>query len=276
LLPRRFDKWLARCLMRDPRERFADAHAAYSAFDRVDRPDSVAPPAVSPEAVAPPVVARSQVAPLVTAPSAFAPPAISLPAISPTPPAATTSVHAAPPTPRAAKRRGTRVRVLAFVGMSAAFGMWLWNDGSARRAAPAAATLPPASTPTVPSASVPSASIVAPPSAPTPAVPSAVVVALDAGENSAAGDGSDELAGFDIGSAVKSLNRVYYGDCHVPSAGVISIAFNSSGRVKKVALDQGDYDEETTGCLLARFGAATMAPFRGAPQTVTANLVATP
>jgi hypothetical protein len=163
--------------------------------------------------------------------------------------------------------------------MSAAFGMWLWNDGSARRAAPAAATLPPAPTPIVPSASIvapPSAPTPAAPSAPTPAVPSAVVVALDAGENSAAGDGADQLAGFDLGSAVKSLNHVYYGDCHVPSAGVISIAFNSSGRVKKVALDQGDYDEQTTGCLLARFGAATMAPFRGAPQTVTANVVATP
>ncbi len=90
------------------------------------------------------------------------------------------------------------------------------------------------------------------------------------------GDAEDGLAGFDLGSALKALNHVYYGDCHVPSAGVISIAFNSSGRVKKVALVNGDYDGETTDCLLARFGAATMTPFRGAPGTVTANLVATP
>jgi hypothetical protein len=57
---------------------------------------------------------------------------------------------------------------------------------------------------------------------------------------------------------------------------VISIAYHSSGRVKKVALVQGDYDEQTTSCLLARFGAATVSPFRGGTPTVTANLVATP
>jgi hypothetical protein len=154
--------------------------------------------------------------------------------------------------------------------MSAAFGLWLWNDGSARRAATAAATPSAATT-----AAAPSTSIAAPPSASTPVVSSADVPALDASESSVADDAADS-ASFDLTSALKALNQVHYGDCHVPSPGVISIAFNSSGRVKKVALVQGDYDEETTGCLLARFGAATMAPFRGVPQTVTANLVATP
>jgi serine/threonine protein kinase len=295
VLPRRFDKWFARCLMRDPRGRFADAHAAYSAFDRVDRPDSVVPPAIVPSAVvpsvvapsaiapsvvAPPVVAPPVVAPQVIAPPVMAPPVVAPPvvarppvapsAMSPTPPAAATSVPAALP-PRTAKQRGSRLRVLAFAAIGVAFGIWLWNDGSVRRAAPAAATLPAASTP-----AAPSASIAPPPSASTPYVSRAAASAVDAGESSAVGDAADDLGGFDLGSALRALNRVYYGDCHVPSAGVMSIAFSSSGRVKKVALVQGDYDEQTTGCLLARFGAATMAPFRGASQTVTANLVATP
>jgi hypothetical protein len=155
--------------------------------------------------------------------------------------------------------------------MSAAFGLWLWNDGSARRAATAAATPSAAST-----AAAPSASIAAPPSATPPVASSAAVDAVDAGQSSVAGDAGDEPAGFDLESALKALNHVHYGGCQVPSPGVISIAFSSNGRVKKVALVQGDYDEQTTGCLLARFGAATMPPFHGASQTVTANLVATP
>jgi hypothetical protein len=262
LLPRRFDAWFARCVTRDTRERFADAYAACSGFDRVDRPDSVAPPAIAPPPIAPPV----------PAPLPVSPRPVAMPAISPTPPAAATAVAPArAPVPRKAKRRAPGLRVLAFAAMSAAFGLWLWNDGSARRAATAAATPSAATT-----AAAPSASVAALPSASTPVVSSADVPAVDASESSVVYDAAEEAPGFDLASALKALNQVYYGACHVPSPGVISIAFGSTGRVKKVALVQGDYDQETTDCLLARFGAATMTPFRGAPQTVTANLVATP
>jgi hypothetical protein len=38
---------------------------------------------------------------------------------------------------------------------------------------------------------------------------------------------------------------------------------------------RGDYDDETTACVAARFGTAKTEPFQGGPQTVTAELVAT-
>jgi hypothetical protein len=186
-------------------------------------------------------------------------------------------VPATPPAHREGKRRGSGLRVLAFVAMSAAFGVWLWNDGSARRAATTAVTPPPGSTPATP-APPSSASNAAPPSASSsPVASSAAVPAVDAASAVSIADaGDDGLAGFDLASAMRALNRIHYGECHVPTPGVVSIAFNSSGRVKKVAVVQGDYDPETASCVLSHFGAAAMTPFRGASQTVTANLAPTP
>jgi hypothetical protein len=92
----------------------------------------------------------------------------------------------------------------------------------------------------------------------------------------AGGAGEGDVSDYDVASALKALNRVYYGDCRVPSAGQIAVTFATSGRVKKVAVVQGDYDERTLGCIAARFGAAGMHPFRGVPQTVTASLESTP
>jgi serine/threonine protein kinase len=91
----------------------------------------------------------------------------------------------------------------------------------------------------------------------------------------AAGDGQGGTDDFELAGALKALNGVYYGNCTVPSGGKLAITFAPSGRVKAVAVLRGDYDEATTGCIAARFGAARMSPFRGSEQSVTADIVAT-
>ncbi|HEX8792179.1 MAG TPA: serine/threonine-protein kinase [Polyangiaceae bacterium] len=275
VLPRRFDAWFARCLMREPRERFDDAHAAYSAFHRIDRPDSVAPP----PAVVP--AAADDTFPVAALTSQAAVAAVAAPpAVSPTPPAAVTTVAAFPPVRRDAKRRGRGWLLVAFVAVSAAFGFWLWNDDSARQDEPTALTAPtPAASPApalAPSPALPAASTTGAPSASAAAPPAAASSAVVFAEGALTTDAADELADFDLASALKALNRVYYGDCHPASPGVLAITFGSSGRVKKVAVVQGVYDDKTAGCMFARFGVATMSPFRGIPQTVTASIVATP
>jgi serine/threonine protein kinase len=91
----------------------------------------------------------------------------------------------------------------------------------------------------------------------------------------AAGDGQGGTADFDLAGALKVLNGVYYGNCAVPSEGKLAITFAPSGRAKRVAVLRGDYDEATTACITARFGAARMSPFRGGEQSVTADIVPT-
>jgi hypothetical protein len=80
---------------------------------------------------------------------------------------------------------------------------------------------------------------------------------------------------FNLTAALKALNGIYYGKCAVPTPGKVAVTFAPSGRVKKVAVVRGEYDEQATTCVALRFSAATVTPFRGAPQTVTADLVAT-
>jgi serine/threonine protein kinase len=84
-----------------------------------------------------------------------------------------------------------------------------------------------------------------------------------------------DSSGFDLAGALKALNGIHYGTCPVPSAGKLAVTFAPSGRVKKVAVLRGNYDPRATRCVAARFGAATVAPFRGGEQTVTADLVRT-
>ena len=78
-----------------------------------------------------------------------------------------------------------------------------------------------------------------------------------------------------MSEALKALNHVYYGVCAVPSIGKVAVTFAPSGRVKKVALLRGDYDDPTTACVEARFGTAKISPFRGIAQSVTADLLPT-
>jgi hypothetical protein len=90
-----------------------------------------------------------------------------------------------------------------------------------------------------------------------------------------AGDTVGAPTDYNVAAALKALNRVYYGECAVRSTGKVAVTFAPSGRVKKVALLLGDYDEPTTACITAKFGAAKMSPFRGAAQSVTADVLST-
>jgi hypothetical protein len=89
------------------------------------------------------------------------------------------------------------------------------------------------------------------------------------------GDVASGSSDYDLGAALRAVNRVHYGDCTVPSAGKLAITFAPSGRVKRVALVRGDYDEQTTACIAARFGTAKISPFDGTAQTVTADVTST-
>jgi hypothetical protein len=93
-----------------------------------------------------------------------------------------------------------------------------------------------------------------------------------ASRDAPSGSGS---ADYDLASALRAVNRIYYGTCAVPSAGKLAITFAPTGHVKQVAILRGDYDEQTTACVAARFGTAKTTPFQGGPQTVTAELAAT-
>jgi hypothetical protein len=91
----------------------------------------------------------------------------------------------------------------------------------------------------------------------------------------AAGEAPGGTADYDLSAALKVLNGVYYGSCALRSTGKLAVTFAPSGRVKRVAVLRGDYDEATAACITAKFGAAKMTPFRGGDQTVTADIVPT-
>jgi hypothetical protein len=228
------------------------------------------------------------------------------PPVSPTPPPAATTVGATSAPRRRASRTGRALRYLVLASMAAAIGIWLRTERGMGSAGGEASPSPAASAAAVTAPSGPvgaatataatertaartastataaaSVSVAIAPSAVASVArpgPRGVVLftTADSAPVSASGDAGEEVPDYDLATALKALNRVYYGDCRVPSAGQLAITFAPSGRVKKVAVVQGTYDEQTAGCLAARFGAARMPAFRGGPQTVTANLVAKP
>jgi hypothetical protein len=208
----------------------------------------------------------------------------SAPAVGPAP---ATAAYSATVTPAQAKGRGRRrLRAVAALGVAAGLLVWLSSDrfpgdrqrglcsASAIQSAPlqsAAKSELPAEAPASPKP----AEVIAPPPAPSPAptvVSSAPVVAV---RTFPAGNTVGAPTEYDLSAAVKALNRVYYGDCAIRSSGKVAVTFAGSGRVQKVALVRGDYDEPTVACIAARFSAAKTSPFRGAAQTVTADLAAT-
>jgi serine/threonine-protein kinase len=287
-LPPRFDAWFTRCVVRDARARFPDAlaaHAAFAALVDARGPESEddRPTRPVPELQAAPPKRRRSVshADIAEIMGHALPPPDLAPPTSPTPPPAATAARAPAARQRGARRGGRAVRFLVFASLVVGLGFWLKAErgvgsgaGEPRpplASATAAAASRAASAPTggiasaAVSASAPIASVATAPS-------SSRGVVLFANE----GEGGEEGVDYDVATALKALNRVYYGDCHVPSAGQIAVTFATSGRVKKVAVVQGSYQEPTVGCIAARFGAARMPPFRGAAQTVTANLESTP
>jgi hypothetical protein len=119
-------------------------------------------------------------------------------------------------------------------------------------------------------AAIPSAS-----SPPSPEGPAAAASIEPAMRTFPAGEARGATTDYDLAAALRAINGVYYGACAVHSAGRLAITFAPTGRVKRVAVVRGDYDEATTSCITARFGAARVSPFRGGEQSVTADIVAT-
>jgi hypothetical protein len=295
VLPHWFDTWFARCVVRDPGQRFPDARAAHAAF--VELMDST-PGEVADEAregrrpsqpspwPAPPRGRRSVPPAAMDVPSA---PAVGH---APAPPTAAYSATVSPAEGKGRWRR--KLRYVAALAAAAGLLIWLTSDRSpgdlqrpplsaiqsaaaqstarsdrelpAERAEPTASC----SLAEAPASTSPAAGI-APPPAPAvvSSAPEVVVRTFPAGDTVGA---STE---YDLSGALKALNRVHYGDCAVPSAGKVAVTFARSGRVQKVALLRGDYDEPTLACIAARFGMAKTSPFRGAAQTVTADLIVT-
>jgi serine/threonine protein kinase len=287
-LPQWFDRWFASCVTRDPSGRFPKAKAAHTSFgehlagapsdlaEKIDddqRTTTRLPPR-------PPRVKGSRSLPrgvLADAKGGAA-------EASMTPPPAATAARASTSPPRAttAKRGHRRLRNLAVLGAGAAAVAWLWSDrmpsdphsaGSAVESR-ATSTQSPSS---VPAAAVETASAGRDVGGPPSAVgPDAAPTRTSGGTVAVAGsDGPGGSTDFDLAAALKSLNAVYYGNCAIPSAGRLAITFAPSGRVKKVTVLRGEYDEQTTTCVAARFGTARVVPFQGNAQTVTADVVAT-
>jgi serine/threonine protein kinase len=249
-LPPWFDAWFGRCVTRDGARRFRDAGAATASFvesfstgpyDLTQDPDddqrttTRMPPK-------PPQVKGSRSLPRGIVAEARS------------------------------ERRGHRtLRHLAVMTAGVAALAWFWipRHPGKQLASSAGASSVPTTEPAAaqPLAASPSATMDAETSGPETTVPSdAVAVEADAATHS---------TDFDLAGAVKALNGVYYGNCAVPSAGKLAVTFAPSGRVKRVTVLRGHYDEQATTCVAARFGGATVAPFRGGAQTVTADLVAT-
>ncbi len=272
-MPPGFDAWFARCVTRDAGRRFPDATVASALFaDSVgnQRHDAAQDAGDAQRTTTrmppkPPRVKGSRSLPLGVVADAKGAPA----AGSATPPPAATAASA----PASASRRGGRRRrtprvlvVLTAVGVAVA---WFWPPHSCeqRRAPSAGSDARQAAAP-------PATQLAVPPPAPSPSASTeASASGREAIPSSAvAGGGTTD---FDLAGALRSLNGIYYGNCPVPAAGKLAVTFAPNGRVQKVTVVRGNYDEEATTCVAARFGAATVAPFRGGAQTVTADLVAT-
>jgi serine/threonine protein kinase len=298
-LPGWFDTWFARCMTREPERRFPDARTAYASFAQLmeayrderaeaaeEPPRSTKPPSSRPPPRGPRSVPPGELLGLQGA-------------VSHVPP---TAAYSATVGPTRARRRGRRVRYFALLLAGAALLAWL---SSGRH--PRDRLSPPSPATEGPAKSAPTGALPAPTPAPTapptsavvsPAPSTAVAVMISSAGSTLepvtsradatsatspavavrtfpAGDAVGEATEYDVAAATKALNRVYYGDCALWSTGRVAVTFAPSGRVKRVALLNGDYDEPTTTCIAARFGAAKMSPFRGPAQSVTADLIAT-
>jgi hypothetical protein len=283
-LPIWFDAWFARCVVRAPDKRLPDGDAARALLADIAAPHASAAPAEDvddqrtttrlPDRPPRPKGSRSLPLGIVAEAQGRAVGPPPLPA-------------AAAPVDGGRTRRQGRIRwhhvLVPCIAAALLVALWRWSGhhqlrsgaASAGRSETSESQLP------VPSAAftrsesfaagiVPATSALEP--APPDAAPSSAAVAE---RTFAAGDARGAAADYDLAAALKVLNGVYYGACAVHSAGKLAITFAPSGRVKKVVVVRGDYDDATTACINARFGAARMSPFRGGEQSVTADIVAT-
>jgi serine/threonine protein kinase len=314
VLPANFDAWFARCVTREPADRFAEARAAHVFFAEKVGVTSAAPPRRKSERPSAPGAVGVPDDPDRTTPWLEAPTqpkarrnvlaaavaeAKAGPASSPPPPPPTESAPNAAAADRPApsgKRRA--LGALALLPLVALLGVWLLRNLPASLRAPAAApTRGALESATAAAAPLPAATVSSPvllsgtgvtegaqagaiptadgasPASPTPDAAGAGPTL--ASQTFSVGEAQGDVAPYDVATALKALNRVYYGGCTVPSSGKLAVTFAPIGRVKKVVILQGDYDAETASCLMARFGTATLPPFRGGPQTVTGAVVPT-
>jgi hypothetical protein len=288
-LPAWFDAWFARCVVRDRSRRFAQAAEAQASFAHEfdDRPRAPAGDAAEDQRTTtrlPPPAARARGSR--SLPRGVLAEATGVPADARSP-APSGAPGPAAPTPRRAGRRGRTWRVLALLAAVAALVAWLRSDRLGEQSPPTPARVAAPGTDTQASPlplPVPSGPSESAREQGEPAETGVVAAAPDAGPTPAshgwgapgARDAPVEAAApYDLAAALKAINRIYYGNCAVPSPGRVAITFGPSGRVKKVAVLRGDYDEPTTACVSARFGTAKVFPFQGTSQTVTAELTAT-
>jgi serine/threonine protein kinase len=295
-LPPWFDEWFTRCVNRDPSRRFAEGLAAraFLAAQVQERPhEPVEAPADDQRTTRrlPPPPARVKGSRSLPRGILADARGEALPA-KPAPPLRGAAGAALPAVPQTtAKRRGRTWPYVVMLALGAAFLAWFESERPTREPQASSAAVP--STSDKPRPSAPSALPVgssssetavaardsvdasplaaAPDAAPARGGSGAATVAF-ALRDAPVGSGSAE---YDLAEALRAVNRIYYGACAVPSAGKLAITFAPSGRVKQVAVLRGDYDEETTACVAARFGTARTTPFQGGPQTVTAELAAT-
>jgi serine/threonine protein kinase len=249
VIPAWFDAWFARCTARSPRARFYDARAAAARWGRVD------------SLVMADDDDRRMTLPFVPKPAFEAKPALEP---SPTPP-----LTAALPSSGAVRKSRVLVRAAALsLLVGGAFAVF-W---SSRAVGPDDSDHPraPSPSPAALGSSLTSARSATADQAAT--LPASSPDSSPSRETDAEGAG---LAEYDLDTALKALNKVYYGGCDVPARGKMLIQFAPDGRVKQVKVDEGDYDEATSTCLMARFRTATMPPFRGGPHYVTATVLAT-
>jgi serine/threonine protein kinase len=265
---------------------------------------------VAPTDLTPTPLAAAAVTPADPTPTPSAAAAVAPTAPTPTPPGA--AAGAPMPPGREKQRHGHRMLRYATVLVAGAAALgWFWKNQRASKqdssyaathgseTSPPTAAEPPAPARSAPTATEPTPARPAPTAMEPPApahstspepvasdpetvASSAAPATPDTGEprpsvasrSFAVSDVSSGTTDFSLAAALKALKGIYYGKCALPSAGKVTVTFAPSGRVKKVAV-QGEYNEQTTTCVAARFSAATVAPFRGAPQTLTATLVAT-
>jgi len=292
-LPDWFDAWFAKCVARNPRQRFVDARAAAAAWATVGRASFD-----DEQRATLPRVGDDDENRLTLPVARKLPPPTPPPRREPAPPPALPKeaspaieerrgdAAAAPPVMPAGRdlaepRRRFPIGPAIAVAAVGAVGLWLWGmekpdvpdvtevTTSAASAAPPASAGPPSS------ASLPSeaAASAASSASPTPSGAAGATPGPSASANVVSVlEGSD----YDLDAALKSLNKVYYGECHVASPGRLLIQFAPNGTVKQVKVAEGDFDPATTSCLEARFRTATMPPFEGKPHFVTAAVVAAP
>jgi serine/threonine protein kinase len=249
-LPPWLDAWFARCVARESTKRFATARAALELVAQMgdDRLLGLAEELDDEERTRVPITC---------------------------PPARTQTSRSLPPGLVAeVKREGTRrdgrasttigLVLVACATILTAFS--LGRTGPRREQHPGSMAPPP-----VPPAADAAASVqlgLPAPAEPTPTrTPDQGLVLLD-------NEGAP-VRPFDLEATLKALGAVHYGTCAVLQPGKILISFAPSGRVSKVSVLRGRFDQTTLGCLAARFGAARTHPFRGEAQSVTAEVAPT-